>query len=242
MYRGLGLALALVGAQAASAATVTTITQSGAENGTTLPFQRHILRLGGATPVYVMAPQKQKVDGEGLVLYTSLDGGATWQHNLPVQNDPSERDTADLLPDDNGMGFSLVYGLEPVSSAFAIDARSDVVFLHYKLGAGATLTLDQGPVVVFHPSSTQGYFRPSLIRDSAGTLHVTASLLDGSSSGNSFTWWERVSIDNGVEWTAPEQLAAFGNSFGGGRLVAYGSKVMALYDAYRADDQGRYRT
>jgi hypothetical protein len=100
------------------------------------------------------------------------------------------------------------------------------------------VTIDRGPTVLFHPDSNQGYFRASLSRDSAGTLHVTATFL----SGSNYSWLERMSIDEGQEWTAATTTASFGSGFGGGRIVSYGSNVMAVYDAYSVSQQGRYRT
>jgi hypothetical protein len=232
------LAVALVGASARAG---TTITISRTDNGTTLPFQRHIVRLGSPSSspgLLAAAIQRNNSDGQGLVLLVSSDGGASWSKSQNIQPDTTQRDTADLVADPDGMGFSLVYGIEPVSSQFVASSKADVVYLHYTLGSNNELTVDRGPVVVFRPGTGQGWYRPALIRDSQGTLHATASLLDGSS----YTFWERMSIDGGLEWTSAERLASFGSSFGGGRLVAYGSKVMALYDAYRATDPGRYRT
>lgn len=221
----------------AATSTVTTTTNS---NGTTLPFQRHVVRLqkpgGGA--LLVAAVQRQGAGGEGLVLFTSGDGGASWQRDQPVQNDHRVRDTADLLPDPDGRGFSLLYGVEPSSSQFAVNREYDVVYLHYALRSDGALRVDRGPVVVFAASSSRAWFRPSLTRDALGVLHASATRLDGGR----YTFWHRLSIDGGLEWTDAERLVDTGSSFGGGRVIAYGSRVAAIYDSYDGKGGARFRS
>jgi hypothetical protein len=224
---------------------VTTITTTASSNGTTLPFQRHVARVGPAgagNGEYVAALQRQGTGGEGLDLFVSKDEGQSWAEIAPVQNDPSERDTADLLPDPDGNGFSLLYSLEPQSSDFQVDPASAVVYLHYSVGADLSINNDLGPVVVYSPGSNQGYFRCSIARDTADVLHATASLLDASSGTNDFSWWESVSSDGGDSWSSPIKLSDFGDSFGGGRVLAYGDNVMAIFDEYAVSGEGRYRT
>lgn len=208
-------------------------------NGTTLPFQRQVLRVdpGNGGALLIAAIQKQGAEDEGLVLYSSADGGRSWRRELAVQNDISKRDTADLIADEDGRGFSLIYGLEPHSSRFAPDERSDVVYLHYRVDKKGRLHLDGGPVVVFRPAAGQGYFRPSITRDARGVLHATATLLDRGE----FILLASRSTD-GMTWSPPQQLAAFGDSFGGGRVIGFGQRVMVIFDAYSRGQPARYRT
>jgi hypothetical protein len=229
---------------AIAAPTVSTITTTATSNGTTLPFQRHVIRVGPSPAgqgELVAALQRQGTGGEGLVLFLSRDDGRTWTESLPVQNDPSERDTADLLADPDGSGFALLYSLEPMSSMFAVDPRSTVVFLHYAVNPDLSIQVDTGPIVVYSPGAHQGYFRGSLARDTTGTLHATASLLDAS-SGTAYSWWESMSTNNGTSWSTPIEVAKFGSSFGGGRVTPYGDRLIAIYDDYSVADEGRYRT
>lgn len=209
-------------------------------NGTTLPFQRHVVRVGdpaaGAGRLFA-AIQQQGANGEGLVLYASDDQGESWRRERAIQPDASVRDTADLLADPDGAGFSALYSLEPASSLFAADSRADVVYLHYRVGADGSAVLDTGPIVVFRPGTNQGWFRASLTRDAAGVLHAAATLRDGSR----YRFLTRLSIDGGRQWTEPEELASFTSSFGGGRVTAFGSQIAAIYDEYAWGTNGRYR-
>jgi hypothetical protein len=209
-----------------------------AANGTTLPFQRHVVRLGPPTAghgTFVAAVQKQNSDGEGLVLYVSNDNGASWQRDQPVQRNASIRDTADMLVDRDGFGFSLVYGVEPQSSQFSPNG-APVVYLHYKLLPDRRVGADLGPSVVFQAGSGEGYFRPSITRDSSGVLHASATLL----SRGTFHFIEKTSSD-GLHWSSSIEIASFGATFGGGRLIAYANNVMAIFDSYAPSAPGRYR-
>lgn len=232
------LAVLLLGSPAF--AQTVSVTQTQTSNGTTLPFQRHVVRVGPARVgegTLVFAVQKQGSNGDGLVLYTSRDEGRTWARSLVVQGDAAVRDTADLVADENGNGFSLLYGVEPRSSQWTADARFDVVYLHYAVDSAGTVTRDVGPIQVFVPTSSQGWFRPSLERDDQGVLHATATRL----SGGTFAWFHRLSIDGGREWTPQEELANFGSSFGGGRIVSAGAQLVAIFDSFAAG-QSRFRT
>lgn len=220
-------------------ATTVTVAPTPTSNATTLPFQRHVVRLGEPTAgdgVLVAALQKQGAEGDGLTLYLSRDQGARWQRVGEVPVDQQVRFTADLLADDDGQGFVLVYGVEPNSSRWTTDARFEVGLIHYAWRDGEPVR-DRGPVKVFEASSGEGWFRPSVTRDALGTLHVAATRFDGSSYG----FHERRSIDEGEEWTPSERLARSSSSFLGGRVIAFGSKVAAIYDEYDATADGRFR-
>lgn len=217
-----------------------TVSPTKFPNGTTLPFQRHVVRVGPSTTgagTLVAALQKQGSDGDGLTLYTSSDQGARWTRTSQVPVDQNVRFTADLLADDDGKGFLLVYGVEPHSSLWTVDARFHVGLFHYALKADGSVAPDRGPVTIFSSASTRGWFRPSVTRDAQGTLHVTATRMDGSG----FSFHESRSIDGGVEWTPAEELAHSGSSFIGGRVTAFGSKVAVVYDEYRYDAVARFR-
>ena len=204
-------------------------------NGTTLPFQRHLVRVRG---VLAAAVQQQGASGQGLTLFTSHDGGATWKQDQAIQPDWQVRDTADLIGD-GANGFFLVYGVEPKSSRFGPYPKADVVALHYTLLPDGRFGADLGPLVVFHPKGIgQAYFRPSLARDQAGVLHCAATFFDG----HRYSWWVKASTDGGAHWVAPEQLAAFGSSPGSGRVIAYGDRVGALFDDYDPAGKGQFRS
>ncbi|GAC1339077.1 MAG: hypothetical protein NVSMB23_07620 [Myxococcales bacterium] len=210
----------------------------GSANGTTLPFQRHIVRAiapGQGRPTLAAVVQKQGADGDGLTLSTSIDGGASWHRDLALQPHASVRDTADLLPDVDGRGFSLLYSLEPESSRFREDARSDVILLHLALVRPGNFRVDAGPTVIFHPVRGEAYFRASLARDAQGVLHVAATHL----SRGSFSF-RAVALAGGKRG-APETLQSFGRVFGGGRLLAVGGAVLAVYDDYAMGHPARAR-
>lgn len=225
---------ALVGLLAASLIAPT----GKAANGTTLPFQRHIVRAmapGHGTPTLAVALQKQGAEHDGLTLYTSTDGGSTYRRDLAIQPNPAVRDTADLLPDADGRGFLLLYSVEPESSLFHEDARSEVVLLHLTLVRPGNFRIDAGPRVVFRPARGEAYFRASLARDSSGLLHIAATHF----SGSVFDW--RVVTLAGTKLSAPVTLLSSGKVFGGGRVLAVGGSVLAVYDDYAVGHPGRYR-
>ena len=217
------------------------ISPTATANGTTLPFQRHVVRVGPAgagNGTYAAAVQENGANGLGLVLYRSADGGATWTEDQLLQGDPTVRDVADLLPDANGAGFCLVYGVEPQSLQFTADSRFDIVFLHERQSSSGAFTMDLGPVTVVAPGGNQGWFRPAITRDSLGVLHVSASL---RRSDGSFEWDVFTSTDGGASWGNEEQLATHPSTIVGGRVDAQGSKVVAIFDARDPVTPGRYR-
>lgn len=201
-----------------------TVAPTGSGNGTTLPFQRHVVRVQGT---YAAVVQQQGSNGRGLELYRSADG-VHWTWEESVQHDPRIRDTADLIPDGTGSGFFLVYGVEPQSSQFGPYANSRVVVMRYQRLADGSFGAELGPVTLFSPGSGQGYFRPSITRDSTGVLHVAATFYNGVD----YRWQLRSSRDGGVSWTAPQLLAWFGSTVGSGKVLAYANRVAAIYDTY----------
>ncbi len=210
-------------------------------NGTTLPFQRHVVRVGpsgAGNGTYAAAVQENGANGLGLVLMRSADGGSSWVQDQVLQGDPTVRDTADLLADTDGAGFSLVYGVEPQSLDYTADSRFDIVFLHETLTATGTFFVDLGPVTVAAPGPNEGWFRPAITRDSLGVLHLTASLLHADGS---FEWDVFTSTDDGATWGNEEELASHPSTIIGGRVDAQGSTVVAIFDARDPSTPGRYR-
>jgi hypothetical protein len=208
-------------------------TSNGAS--TTLPFQRHAIRVNG---VYAVAVQQQGSNGRGLELYRSTDA-VHWTHDQSIQPNAAIRDTADIVADGTGNGFYLVYGVEPQSSKFGPDPNTKVVFSRYELLPDGTFGLELGPRTLLKPATGQAYFRPSIARDATGELYVAATFFDGTN----FSWIVRRSPDGGVTWHGPTTLASFGTGFGGGKVIAYadGNRVAAIYDQY-ASGAGHMRS
>lgn len=214
------------------------IAPTATANGTTLPFQRHVVHVGPDANFLAAAVQKQGSESEGLVLYVSSDRGATWHRDQAIQKDAGVRDTSDLLRDPDGQGFALVYSVEPQMSRFGPYANSSVVYLHYRMLPDGTLGADFGPVTIFQPGNGQGFFRASITRDARGVLHCGATYMNGSD----YRYLVRSSNDSGLSWTAPAQLEWFGGTFGGGRVIAFADGVAAILDDYSATAPGRFST
>src|SRR4051794_19740275 len=70
----------------------------GGAASTTLPAQRHLVRLepSGGTPVWLLALQQDGANGHGLGFFRSDNEGQTWRYESPIQDDRTHRDTADL--------------------------------------------------------------------------------------------------------------------------------------------------
>src|SRR4051812_6660683 len=95
----------------AAVVSATVIAPVGAGNSLTLPSQRHVVRLSTpAGPLWLLALQQDDADGHGLGFYRSDDDGRTFTYAAPIQDDASERDTADLAV--VGSDVAMVYSYE----------------------------------------------------------------------------------------------------------------------------------
>jgi photosystem II stability/assembly factor-like uncharacterized protein len=196
----------------------------GDSQALTLPAQRHVVRLappdGGA--VWLGALQQKGAQGRGLGLFRSHDEGQTWSYVGPLQNDWTHRDTADLLT--VGLDVALVYSYE--GSSFTGSSQHDVSFQWWRYQA-ATRSWSPTPAVrVFDsPSSTTGYTRAELARDSQGRLWVHAFRLEPDGSNTAVL---AVSTDGGRTFQPQQPLARLPRR-GGGRLLHLGDRLLFLY-------------
>src|SRR5689334_19608198 len=81
-------------------------------NALTLPAQRHWMRMtpGGGAPISLLAIQKDGADGHGLIWERSDDDGRSWSYYAAIQDDHTERDTADAIA--VGNDIAIVYSYE----------------------------------------------------------------------------------------------------------------------------------
>ncbi len=234
----LGMSMGLQWARAAGITSTVLVAPTAAADGTTLPSQRHLLRLADGLWVAVVQQQGQGSGSTGLEIHTSPDDGMSWTQAQTLQGDPSVRDTADLVADDDGAGFSLLYSVEPESGRFTVH-NAPVVFAHLRESGGALSIVEE--TTVFSPSGTNGYFRATLARDAAGRLYCVVLVLQDTT----FSIVGKTSANGGVTWSAAVTLATLPDA-GGARVIAFGnpplSRVAVLYDDYAWDQSGFWRT
>lgn len=205
-------------------------------NALTLPAQRHVLRLQppDGRAIWLLAVQQDGQEGRGLGLYRSDDEAQSWHFLAPIQNDWTERDTADLVA--VGMDVALVYSFE--APALGGSRRHDVYFQWWRYQPRARTWSPEPPVLVF--DSTQpaaAFFRAELARDSMGRLWVQAFRLE---SGGASTAVIAVSTDNGRTFR-PQTPLARTNRRGGGRLLSLGTKLIFLYAMHDGFQPTRFR-
>lgn len=191
--------------------------------GLTSPAQRHVVRIAppeGA--VWLVALQQQGQQGRGLGLFRSQDEGQTWSYVGPLQNDPTHRDTADLIS--VGSDVALVYSFE--GSTFSGSSRHDVYFQWWRYQAATRSWTPAAAVRVFDsPDSTSGYSRAQLTRDSQGRLWVQAFRAEPDGSNTAVL---AVSTDGGRTFQPQQPLARLAQR-GGGRLLHLGDRLLFLY-------------
>ncbi|WP_228530934.1 MULTISPECIES: sialidase family protein [Myxococcaceae] len=215
------LALALAGVLAASPSTLARISDG---NALTLPAQRHVVRVdpGDGAAIWLLALQQGGVDGHGLVFYRSDDEGQTWSLADPIQNDATHTDRADLLV--VGRDVALVYSYE--GPDFTGSTRHDVFFQWWRYVPETRGFQPEPAVRVFDStSSSTGYARGQLARDSLGRLWVMAFSLE---SGGGSRVVLSVSTDGGHTFAAQPDLASLPRR-GGGRLLHLGQRLIALW-------------
>src|SRR5207302_1501137 len=102
--------------------TATDVAHIGGGNALTLPAARHLVRLepgGGKQAIWLLALQQDGAEGHWLGFHRSDDEAQTWRRYAAIQDNSSERDTADLLA--VGMDVALVYSYEgPTLSGSAL--------------------------------------------------------------------------------------------------------------------------
>jgi hypothetical protein len=205
-------------------------------NALTLPAQRHTLRMTppGSGPVWLLAVQQDGRDGRGLGFYRSEDEGLSWTYFAPIQNDPSERSTADLLQ--VGDDIALVYSFE--APALSGSARRDVYFQWWRYKSHKRTWVPEPPVLVFDSTSaSSAYFRAELARDSRGRIWVQAFRLE---SGGRSTAVVAVSSDGGASFAQQHPLATLPRR-GGGRLLSLGDRLIFVYAMHEGFQPTRYR-
>lgn len=205
----------------------------GGANALTLPAQRHLVRFEGSSgPVWLLAVQQDGASGHGLVLLRARGDGQPFELDAPIQDDPSERDTADLVA--VGADLAMAYGYEgPMLTG---SERHDVFFQWWR--AAGDDWQPQPPVKVFDStSSTTAYSRALLAIDSQGRIWVQAFRLEADGTS---TLVIAVSTDGGVTFTAQPPLAHLPRR-GGGRLVSLGDRLLMLYAMHDGFEPTHFR-
>ncbi|MDY7227164.1 sialidase family protein [Hyalangium rubrum] len=196
----------------------------GDSQALTSPAQRHVVRLAPpeGSAVWLVALQQQGQQGRGLGLFRSDDEGQTWSYLGPLQNDPTHRDTADLLA--VGSDVALVYSYE--GSTFSGSSRHDVSFQWWRYQASTRTWTPSAAVRVFDsPNSSTGYSRAELTRDSQGRLWVQAFRLEADGSNTAVL---AVSTDGGRTFQPQQPLVTLPRR-GGGRILHLGDRLLFLY-------------
>jgi len=196
----------------------------GGGNALTLPAQRHLIRMdqpGG--PVWLLAVQEDWADGHGLVFYRSDDEAQSWDFMAPIQDDPSERDEADLLQ--VGQDVALVYSYE--GPDLTPSTRHDVYFQWWRWKSGSRTFAPQAPVKIFDStSSTSAFSRAELAMDSNGRIWVQAYSLNPDGLSNNMVI--AVSSNGGSSFTIEPNLASTDHR-GGGRLLSLGNRMFVIW-------------
>src|SRR5512133_2738803 len=204
-------------------------------NQLTLPAQRHLVRVAPAgLPAYwLVAIQRDGLGGHGLSFFRGDDGGG-WRFEADLQRDWSERDTADLV--EAGGDLAVVWSYE--GAKLSGSTRHDVWFQWWRLDPVTGRLLPEPAVRVFDStSSTSAYSRAVLALDAAGRLWGMAFRLEADGSS---TVVVSVSGDGGAHFTQQPALDHL-PARGGGRLVAVGGRLLALYDSHAGTGAARFR-
>src|SRR5262249_17399658 len=148
--------------------------------------------------------------GHGLGFYRSDDDGRSFQYYQPIQDDPQERDTAELLV--VGDDVALVYSFE--GPELFGSTEHDVYFQWWRRSSADWVP--DPPVLVFNSTSEEtAYYRGELERDSLGRFWIQSFRLnpDGSATAR-----VAVSSDGGRTFQIQPDLGNFPVE-GGGRLT-----------------------
>jgi hypothetical protein len=212
----------------------TALAPIGGGNALTLPAQRHVVRLSpSGTPHWLLAVQQDGADNHGLGFFRSDDDGRSFNYYKPIQNDASERDTADLLAVGNDL--AVVYSFE--GPTLTGSPRHDVVFQWWRYASGEWSP--EPAVVVFDATtSTTAYYRAEIARDSLGRLWVQAFFRNSDGSAIARI---AVSTDGGATFQIQPDLGTF-PTVGGGRLLSLGTRLVFVWDGEDATSPARFRT
>lgn len=214
-------------------AAISTVAPIGGGNAMTLPAQRHLVRLlPGGAPRWLLAVQQDGAGGHGLGFFRSDDDGASFHYYAPIQDDPSERDTTDLITVGNDV--ALVYSYEgPMLSG---SDRHDVYFQWWRWN-GSDFVPQPALLVFDSTSNASAYYRAELQRDSFGRLWVQAFRLNADGSATARI---AVSSDGGAHFGIEPDLGSFPTR-GGGRLTALGARMVFVWDGHDGVSTPSYR-
>jgi hypothetical protein len=216
-----------------TALALVTIAPVSGGNSTTLPSQRHIVRIdtGLTDPTLLAAVQQDGYGGHGLGFFRSNDDGLSWSYYAAIQDDLTKRDTADLIT--VGNDIAIVYSYEgPDLNASRVH---DTYFQWWRFD-GLGDWISQPRVKVFN--YPKGQYRAELARDSFGRLWVQAFALEDPLTSSSLI---AVSSDNGGSF-ASRVLDPSLPGRGGGRLISYGSRLLFVWDLMSSSNGAFFRT
>ncbi|MDB4968339.1 MAG: uncharacterized protein JWN44_4028 [Myxococcales bacterium] len=202
----------------------------GGGNALTLPAQRHLVRIG---TTLLLALQQDGADGHKLGMFRSDDDGRSWRRLGDLAQDPSDRDTADLVV--VGQDVALVSSFE--GPTLAGSTAHDVWFQWWRHRASGEWTPDPAVKIFDSTSGATGYYRAELTVDSRGRLWAQAFLLQANGTSTSPL---AVSSDGGTSFTVQPSLVTLPFR-GGGRLAALGSKLIFVYDGHDAAQPAHFR-
>ena len=220
---------------AAALFAATSVVAPAAGNALTLPAARHLVRIDpgdGAPAAWLLAVQQDGEAGHGLVFYRSDDEARTFHYYAPIQNDWSERSTADLVAVDRDV--AVVWSYE--SWELGGSDRHDVWFQWWRYSAGDFRP--QPAVRVFDSTSaSSAYSRALIARDSRDRLWIQAFRLESDGGSTAVI---SVSEDGGATWRQQAPLDRLSHR-GGGRLIGAGSKLLFFYSSHGCCPEGRLR-
>ncbi|QRO00342.1 hypothetical protein JRI60_15575 [Archangium violaceum] len=207
-----------------------------AGNALTLPAQRHAVRIDtedGRPPTWLLAVQQEGVEGRGLSLFRSGDGGRTFRFAAAIQPDGSHHDRADMLV--VGRDVALVYSWE--SPSLKPSRKHDVYFQWWRYRPDTRDWAPQPAVRVFDADDSTAYTRALLARDSRGRLWVQAFRLDSDGGSTAVV---SVSSNDGASFQRQSNLGRVKRR-GGGRLLSLGSKLVFIYAMHDGFEPTRLR-
>ncbi|HEY8209345.1 MAG TPA: exo-alpha-sialidase, partial [Myxococcaceae bacterium] len=155
------------------------VTEIGGANALTLPAQRHLVRVvhSNGTASLLLAIQQDGAGGHGLGFFRSDDEGLSWGWMAAIQDDPTERDTPDIIQ--LGQDMALVYSYE--GPALGGSTRHDVYYQRWRYQSATQSFTPDPPLRVFDStSSSTAYYRAEIAADSAGRLWVQAFRLNAN--------------------------------------------------------------
>ena len=156
-------------------------------------------------------------------MFRSDDDGGSFRRIGAIQDNPIDRDTADLVV--VGSDIALVYSYE--GPELTGSTAHDVWFQWWRQRSGSW-SPDPAVRVFDSTSGANGYYRAELAIDSVGRIWVQSFFLenDGSSTGAI-----ALSSDGGAHFSTQAPLVKLPFR-GGGRLSSLGSKLLFVYDGH----------